>query len=240
MNPAEIYLTRAQSRRVDEQAMAAGMEGLTLMEHAGRGCVQLLLENDVQSATICTGAGNNAGDGLVIARQLFEAGVPVKIIMCCPPDGFTGDARTNFQRLRTLNLPTIECLDRWDDPSLGQELDNVDGQPTDWIVDALLGTGATGNPRPPMDRLIRLMNQSQARRLAVDIPSGLDCETGQAGEPTLRANVTCTLVTPKIGFRQASAADFLGEVHVIDIGVPSEIVAAIAAESESDGNHHAG
>jgi NAD(P)H-hydrate epimerase len=221
-------------------AMAAGIEGLTLMENAGRGCVQVLLDHDIQSAVICTGAGNNAGDGFVIARLLSEAGIPVKIIMSCRPEQLTGDALSNYQRIRQLSLPTMQLDERCEDSTISSALKTVDGISTDWIVDALLGTGASGNPRPPMDRLIRLANDCPARKLAVDIPSGLDCETGQPGDPTLQAELTCTFVTPKIGFRQVSARKYLGHVHVIDIGVPPGIVAAIARGADSDGTHHAG
>jgi NAD(P)H-hydrate epimerase len=97
----------------------------------------------------------------------------------------------------------------------------------EWIVDALLGTGASGQPRPPMDEAIRAMNASPAKRLGVDLPSGLDCDTGIPAEPTIRANHTCTFVAPKLGFDNPQAATYLGQVHVVDIGVPRRVIADV-------------
>jgi NAD(P)H-hydrate epimerase len=101
-------------------------------------------------------------------------------------------------------------------------------QGADWIVDALLGTGARGEPRPPLDEVIRRLNRQDARRLAVDLPSGLDCDTGQVADATIRADHTCTFVAAKAGFRAETAREFLGQVHVLDIGVPRRLVEAAA------------
>jgi NAD(P)H-hydrate epimerase len=90
----------------------------------------------------------------------------------------------------------------------------------EWIVDALLGTGASGPPRQPAAAAIREMNRAQAKKLAVDLPSGLDCDTGEAAEPTFRADHTCTFVASKIGFAAPSARAVLGQIHVVDIGAP--------------------
>jgi NAD(P)H-hydrate epimerase len=88
----------------------------------------------------------------------------------------------------------------------------------------MLGTGATGEPRPPLDDAIRWMNEQPARRLAVDLPSGLDCDTGVAASATVKADVTCTFVAVKSGFLRPEARAFLGKVHVVDIGVPPRLV----------------
>jgi NAD(P)H-hydrate epimerase len=88
----------------------------------------------------------------------------------------------------------------------------------------MLGTGATGEPREPLASAIKCMNQSPAGRLAVDIPSGLDCDIGIAAVATVRADVTCTFVAMKPGFLRPEAKPFLGEVHVVDIGVPPRLV----------------
>lgn len=88
-----------------------------------------------------------------------------------------------------------------------------------WIVDALFGTGFRGEMRPPFDTVIRYLNGLDARRLAVDIPSGLDANAGEPTDPTFRADHTVTFVGKKIGFRNPAAAACLGEVHVADIGI---------------------
>ncbi|MEN0111826.1 MAG: NAD(P)H-hydrate epimerase, partial [Planctomycetota bacterium] len=90
-----------------------------------------------------------------------------------------------------------------------------------WIVDAILGVGAVGVPRPPCDTLIDWMNGEPARRLAVDVPSGLDADTGEPASPTVRADVTATFVAPKAGFANHTVAEWLGEVRVLGIGAPS-------------------
>src|SRR5438876_731758 len=97
-------------------------------------------------------------------------------------------------------------------------------------VDVLLGTAAAGSPRRPFDAAIRQMNAARAKRLAVDLPSGLDCDTGGPAEPTFRADHTCTFVATKIGFANPRAAEFLGQIHVLDIGAPRILVEQIAIE----------
>ena len=87
-----------------------------------------------------------------------------------------------------------------------------------WIVDALLGTGSHGDPRPPLDRVIDRINAAGKPILAVDLPSGLDCDTGQPGHPTIRATHTCTFVAAKPGFFVPGAAEYTGQLHIADIG----------------------
>jgi NAD(P)H-hydrate epimerase len=95
-------------------------------------------------------------------------------------------------------------------------------QNASWLVDALLGTGAQGEPRPPFDAAIDWINSrpNRTRALAVDIPSGLDCDTGLPATYTVRADHTCTFAAMKIGFAQPSAKPFTGAIHICDIGVP--------------------
>jgi NAD(P)H-hydrate epimerase len=90
----------------------------------------------------------------------------------------------------------------------------------EWVVDALFGTGLSGAVRPPLDRVIEAINASRARVLAVDIPSGLDCDTGRPLGATVRAEHTVTFAAPKAGFASPEARAWLGQVHLADIGVP--------------------
>jgi NAD(P)H-hydrate epimerase len=94
----------------------------------------------------------------------------------------------------------------------------------DWIVDALLGTGARGEPRPPLDAVIDQINAAAAPTLAIDLPSGLDCDTGEPARHTIRAAQTCTFVAAKPGFLTPGAEQFTGCVHVLDIGAPRRLV----------------
>ncbi len=102
----------------------------------------------------------------------------------------------------------------------------------DWIVDALLGTGATGEPKPPYDVAIRAINQAVQKVMAVDLPSGLDCDTGAAAQQTIVAERTCTFVAAKPGFLAAGADHFTGRVHVIDIGIPRRLIREIAGNEQ--------
>jgi NAD(P)H-hydrate epimerase len=101
----------------------------------------------------------------------------------------------------------------------------------DWIVDALLGTGATGAPRAPLDQVIDLINASTARKLAVDIPSGLDCDTGEASSHCVRADHTCTFVAAKPGLVAEAASSWIGALHVLDIGAPARLLKQYGIEA---------
>lgn len=216
------YLTREQIRQVDRLAIDQfGMLGLVLMENAGRGCTDLLCARGINGpVVICCGKGNNGGDGFVIARHLLVRGYTTRVLLWNDPTEFTGDAAANLAILQKLNADV-----RYGGPAFSARWLDHQLQGADWVVDALLGTGASGEPRPPLDQVIdRLNQQPSLRRLAVDIPSGLDCESGVASRATFRADETATLVAPKVGFRNPAAAAWLGTVHVLDIGVPDIVV----------------
>jgi len=217
------FLTREQVRRVDQIAIQQfGMSGLVLMENAGRGCADVLCELGVSgTVVICCGKGNNGGDGLVIARHLAVRGHSPVVLLAATPASYQGDAAENLAIVRQTAVEIREIGQSGDEDANSLLFDK-----SEWIVDALLGTGAKGPPRKPIDSLIRQANASAAKRLAIDLPSGLDCDTGEPANPTFRADHTCTLVARKAGFEAASALPFLGKVRVIDIGVPPEVIAA--------------
>ena len=135
------------------------------------------------------------------------------MLVWADPDELTGDAGANFSILRHAGVPIDIFGNRHDAARLAGQLNGVD-----WIVDALLGTGARGEPRPPLDAVIDQLNAAAAKRLAVDLPSGLDCDTGAAAKETIRADETCTFVAMKRGFTTPGAELFTGRVHVLDIG----------------------
>jgi NAD(P)H-hydrate epimerase len=191
------------------------------MENAGRGAAELLLSLGVSGpVVICAGKGNNGGDGYVIARHLDNAGCAVKVLLFALPEELTGDAATNYQIIVRSRLPiTVYPGATFDDTNLRAELSGAA-----WIVDALFGTGLTGSVRPPFDRIIAAINESGKRVLAVDIPSGLDCDTGQPLGPCVRATHTVTFVAQKRGFANASAKEWLGQVHVCGIGAPRDCI----------------
>ena len=218
-------LSRTEVREVDRRAIEEyGMSGLVLMENAGRGCVDVLSHFGCHGPVIVVcGKGNNAGDGFVIARHLNLRGIPVRAVLLAAPGELRGDAAANFAVLTKCGVSICDLSAAFNAAELDAQLAGCE-----WIVDALLGTGTTGAPRSPLDAAIRRMNAAQAKRLAVDLPSGLDCDRGEPSEPTIRADHTCTFIAPKIGFASPAAAEFLGQVHVLDIGAPRRLVEEIA------------
>jgi len=219
-------LTRSQSREIDRRAIEDyGIPGLVLMENAGRGCVDVLERLGIDGpVVILCGKGNNAGDGFVIARHLEIRGHACRVLLLSPPAELRGDAAANYAILEKTNVRIVNSSDQ------------LDATGNDWIVDALLGTGAQGDPRPPFDAAIDWINAQPAKKLAVDVPSGLDCDTGQPAAHTVRADHTCTFAAMKIGFEQPAAKPFTGAVHVCDIGVPRKLITDAAGRGASIGN----
>ena len=217
--PIPSVLTRDQVRDVDRLAIAEyGMLGLVLMENAGRNSAELLRSiGIVGRVVICCGKGNNGGDGFVIARHLENAGVEVRVLLCIPPSSLSGDAATNFRIIERARTPIVTPPFDWDTELTG----------ADWIVDALLGTGTQGTLREPFITSIAAINAAGCKVFAVDLPSGLDCDTGQSLGGCVRADHTATFVARKIGFDSPDAAQWTGQVHVIDIGVPRALLQKI-------------
>lgn len=212
--------TRAQIRRVDEVAIQDwGIPGLVLMENAGRGVADVMCELGIAGKVLIACArGNNGGDGFVLARHLSLRGFAVEVLLCCAESDLSGDAAANYRWLRFCELP-VRVLGEQTDDSLKELVDQAE-----WLVDALLGTGATGRPRPPLDSVIRLLNSGNASRVAIDIPSGLDCDAGTVADPTFCADHTCTFVAAKRGFFTDLAKPVVGEIHCLDIGLPWKLV----------------
>jgi NAD(P)H-hydrate epimerase len=212
-----MFLSRDEVRAVDHRAIADyGVPGVVLMENAGRGAAELLLSLGVRGpVTICAGKGNNGGDGFVIARHLDIHQVPVRVLVFARPEELSGDAAINFGIIQKSGLPLAFFGPDVTEAALQREL-----AATEWVVDALFGTGLTGAVRPPFDWVIASINASAARVLAVDIPSGLDCDTGLPMGPTIRAEHTVTFVAAKKGFAEPAAREWLGQVHVVGIGAP--------------------
>ena len=237
-------LTRQQVREVDRRAIEEyGMSGLVLMENAGRGVADKLCEwlanrvagagpkgspGDSPLTVICCGKGNNGGDGFVVARHLDLRGWPIKVLLLANPAELTGDAAANYRILEKSDLHVEVFTDLLDSKRLDRSLASAD-----WIVDALLGTGATGDPRPPYDQAIARINASGKPVVAIDLPSGLDCDTGQPAKTTIRAAHTCTFVAAKPGFFAPGAKQFTGEVHVLDIGAPRKLIEVILEQRGS-------
>lgn len=213
-------LSRKQVRRVDEVAIhELGLPGIALMENAGRGAADLLLQQGkVGRVVICAAGGNNGGDGFVIARHLYLAGCQVSVWLFSPAKKLSGDALINYQVASRLHIPITEQAADEAGSRFDEEL-----QQAEWIVDALFGTGLQTEVRAPYDQLIKRINASRTPVMAVDLPSGLDCDTGQPLGMAVKAKVTATFVAEKSGFSCPGAEEWTGRVEVLSIGVPWDL-----------------
>lgn len=213
-----MFLSRQEVRDLDRRAIEEfGVPGVVLMENAGRGSAELLRSLGVRGPVlICCGKGNNGGDGFVIARHLDNAQISVRVLLFAQAEELTGDAAIHYHILAKSGLPIVSFgAGPLDGERLQQELATAE-----WIVDALFGTGLAGTVRSPFDQVIAAINRTSARVLAVDIPSGLDCDTGQPLGAAVRAHHTATFVAQKKGFANPAAQEWLGQVHIVDIGIP--------------------
>jgi NAD(P)H-hydrate epimerase len=228
-------LTRDQCRELDRRAIEEyGIPSLVLMENAGRGCVDVLERLGIDGpVVILCGKGNNAGDGFVIARHLDIRGYECRVILLCSPIELSGDATINYAILDNADVSIVEMASSQRDYSseIQKRLEDY-ARGAAWLVDAMLGTGARGEPRPPFDAAIDWMNSQVCKKLAVDVPSGLDCDTGQPATHTIRADHTCTFAAMKVGFTQPAAKPFTGTVHVCDIGVPTRLIGEVIDKRE--------
>ncbi len=224
----EIVLSREQVRRVDQQAVTRyGIPSLILMENAGRNAAEIVHRTygTRGRAPVICGPGNNGGDGCVIARHLHNFGWEVRLLMTGQVDDLTPDARVNYQIVLAMGLNPYLTTDAAEQRHWIESI-----RADDIIVDALLGTGFHGQVRDPLARLIAAINASPRRTVvAVDVPSGLDCDTGQPSNATICADLTVTFVATKRGFLHPEAAPYVGRVEVADIGAPRELVADVGA-----------
>ena len=219
-----LTLTRDQARQLDRRAVDGfGMSSLVLMENAGRGVADWLreLNPNREPVTILCGPGNNGGDGFVIARHLDSHGWPVHVhVVAKSNPGEPTDADANFDILYAAGIPFTQYNpEQIGEPQLQHLLRKLNQRPS-WIVDALFGTGLSRALAEPFDAIVNEVNRLKLPTLAVDIPSGLDCDSGQPLGPTIRATHTATFAGLKKGFHNVEAKDYIGEVKVIDIGVP--------------------
>lgn len=214
-------LTRDEVRDVDRRAVDEyGIVGLVLMENAGRGAAELLAGLGIGgSVVICAGKGNNGGDGFVMARRLDYLGFETRVLLFADPGALTGDAAVNYRVLEAAGLAGRVFHDPVTIAEVETELSAAD-----WIVDGLLGTGTRSTIREPFVSVIGAINRSGKKVFAVDLPSGMDCDTGQPLGACVRAHGTATFVSRKIGFDRPGADQWTGAVHVIDIGVPRRLL----------------
>jgi NAD(P)H-hydrate epimerase len=225
-------LSRKEVRGIDSRAAGElGMPTVILMENAGRGAAAWIHDRGMPAQTrwlILCGPGNNGGDGGVVARHLDLCGYPVQIVWFARADRLRGDAAVQFQILARSGF-NQSC---WDEelPGMPERLDALLAG-ADWLVDALLGTGLTRPVEGTLRVAIEAVNRSGKPVLSLDLPSGLDADTGRPLGVAISARATATFVAPKLGFAAAGADAYTGAVTVIDIGVPRAILEPFQASS---------
>jgi hydroxyethylthiazole kinase-like uncharacterized protein yjeF len=216
-----LFMTRDQMREYDRLAIEdVGVPGVVLMENAGRGAAAyaLALLGDRRRVAVLAGPGNNGGDGFVIARHLLNAGHDVTTYLAVAPSKIKGDAKTNYDILRSMNPRLVQATDKVALEGLPSRLRH-DG----FVIDALLGTGVSREVEGLFGDLIELVNQARLTVLAVDIPSGLDADTGTPWGKAIHATATATFGHLKRGLVLYPGAELAGQVQVIPIGAPYQV-----------------
>lgn len=238
----QTILTREQVREIDRRAVEDyGLPGVVLMENAGRNVSGVALEilSSIEQrdgfkqprpvAAVVCGGGNNGGDGYVASRYLANAGVDVQVLSVTPPATLEGDAAVHWRIVDRMGLPLVVV----DGPEgLGEAAAVLEA--ADLIVDAMLGIGfLAGAVREPADAVIELINQAGeggTAVLAVDVPSGIDCETGESADPSVHADATVTFVALKPALSDPDLEPWCGQVLVADIGVPQGLIAVVRGD----------
>lgn len=222
-----LVLSTEQVRRVDALAVERfGMNSLVLMENAALGCVAWLksqFPNCPQTLILC-GRGNNGGDGLAIARHLQTAGWPVRVVMATDRGQLSPDARANFDILTASGDSRVVMH-----ADGGVPPETVFSRTPGVILDCMLGTGASGPLRPPFEQWSAWANSQSATRVAIDVPTGVDAETGVCSETFFQADATLTFVARKPGMLAENADQLFGRIQVLPIGIPAKLIEELLA-----------
>ncbi len=226
MSIENIFVSSSRMRLIDKKAIEEyKIPAETLMENAGRGCTLEIIEvlkNKYEAwqrkGVIVCGSGNNGGDGLVIARYLAEKNMKPRVFIFKPKDKYNELVSSNLEELRKYPLVSVARLPN-SISYFEKEISNCD-----FVVDALLGTGAKGAPKGCMAEIINTVNESGKTVFSVDIPTGMDGDTGRTYASCIKADYTFTLGLNKKGFLNPASKTHTGKVKVIDIGFPVELI----------------
>jgi NAD(P)H-hydrate epimerase len=222
-----ILVTANEMQAMDRQAIEDfGIPGMVLMENAGRGATRFLLQQfpDIENkkVAVIAGRGNNGGDGFVIARYLKQKGIRVQVYLLAVRDRVQGDALANLKLLKALEVPVVEIPDEASFSKIKSEMHGLDL----WI-DAILGTGLKSDVKGYFKTIIDYINKLNKPVFAVDVPSGLNSDTGQPCGTCICAAATATFAFAKTGHMVYPGADYIGNLKIVDIGIPPHIAAAV-------------
>ncbi len=210
-----MYITVKQMMQIEENSHQMGFQRKLMMENAGAAAIRYLSEKfpDISSKKILVfaGLGNNGGDALVVARHLAGFGSNIKVVLLGNPNKIkTEEARTNWRILEKMN--SIDLI-------ITSDVSNLDLQ-ADIVIDGILGTGIFGTIREPYSSAIDFINKLKAFKLSIDVPSGLNPDTGDSSHKCVQADVTITFHRMKIGLPKRT--DKCGIIIVEKIGIPPE------------------
>ncbi len=213
-----------QMREVDRIAIEdVGIPGAVLMENAGLQVVRIMREQISDFARkrvlVVCGKGNNGGDGFVVARHLFNSGMDVRVALIAEKHQLTGEAKLNFHIAEKMDIPIVEMTTNEQIPAFRNLL-----QQAEVIVDAILGTGLHEAVQGFYKHIIEAINKGRKSVVAVDIPSGLSADTGMVPGSCIQADLTVTFAVPKQGLVLFPAANYVGKLHVVDIGIPRQLI----------------
>ena len=219
-----MYLvTAGEMQKIDRMTIEPfGIPGRILMENAGRGATHILFNKYVglknRKVGVIAGRGNNGGDGFVIARYLAQKGTRVTVYLLSKSSLIKGDSAANLKLLASLSIPVIEIPDR---KAFSKHRSSIVHQ--EILVDAILGTGLKSDVKGYFREVIEFLNSLNKPVFAVDIPSGLNSDTGQVCGVCIRANTTATFAFAKIGQILFPGANYTGDLEIVEIGIPSHI-----------------
>ena len=216
-------VTSQQMREIDRKAIEENkLSGLALMENAGLRIFQSLkniyTDLRLKKIIIFSGSGNNGGDGFVVARRLYDFGVKAKVFLLAPFNKIKGEAGENLNIIDKMGVELIEA------ETVKLEEIQKATQNSDLIIDAILGTGLQGRVIGLKAKIINLINLAGKEVVAIDVPSGLNVDTGKIVGPCIKATHTITLALPKIGLMLFPGTNYAGKVTVEDIGIPSYLL----------------
>ncbi len=233
-----LAATAEQIRQLDRIAIEQyGIPGILLMENAGRACAaaarEMLDGVEGKRVAVLCGRGNNGGDGFVAARHLTNWGANVFVPLLARLQQAldqAGDAVVNLRIALNMGIAVREANSQQDAAVFDACAE------CDLIVDALLGTGVKGEVREPFRSAIAAINRSGRPVLAVDVPSGLDCDTGEPLGVAVRAQRTVTFAVNKTGFTRPGAHRFTGDVEVAEISIPRSVIQQQLEQAQSEGS----
>ncbi|RST73054.1 NAD(P)H-hydrate epimerase [Siminovitchia acidinfaciens] len=214
---------RKEMQLMDQYTMdVIGLPGVVLMENAGTKIAEEVIASspcENPRIIVLAGAGNNGGDGFVIARKLYDSGYDCVVCFIADPNKMKGDAKVHFDVYNKRGLPIWYFHN-----NSSRKLHNLLSE-ADIIVDAMLGTGVNGPLREPVSEIISFVNRLKSKIImSVDIPSGLNSDTGKAVGMAVKASKTVSFVYPKKGFFLLDGPKYIGEWKAVDISVPTSIV----------------